>query len=1379
MSHSNFFRRSPRTYPPVPTEDVEIQSPPPKPTRPSSSLAVVLVPLALTILMLLVSVVVLTVNPSYLLFSGMFMLGSGLATIISYVTERHKYRSSFEERGRVYREYLAAQKAELEKLASQQREAALTSDPGFDICLERARRLDPEQSRHLWERSSGLERPRDADFLNLRVGVGKLPPTFHVKLAARPSIGESDELFGEAESLLRKYQEIGDMSVLLPLAQIGTAGISGPRPLVLDHVRSLLVQLATHHAPNELKLIAFLPQGELSEWSWIRWLPHVWDDERKQRYIITTPDEAQKVVPEIYALLKRRSLERSQDDEIKATYPRAYVFLFADPTLSSSVVTAAGPMMHLLLTQGPAIDAYSLFLAERPELLPGASGAVVDIRSGKGSRLRLVGPPTQEIPMIPDRVSLAQADRFARTLAPVRIKHLSTPTDIPSNVPLTMLLGVSQLENYPIARLWQTRDTYQKLEVPLGMEAGGGTVELNFQDAARGGDGSHAMVGGTTGTGKTRFLQTMIVLLAARHHPHDVNFILIDYKGGDLLRGLEGLPHVVGTLANLERQSTQALLIERLFVCLEAELRRRRNLLGGRDINTYQRYALQDKSAEPLPHLFVIIDEFAEMIRNSPDKAAMTKRLLSIGATGRSLGVHLILATQDPSGVVTDELRTNINIRFCLRMGSRQASMDILRLPDAYDNISSSQVGRAYLQVGNNDRFVLFQVAWGGDHYIPGQAAAPPGSEIYEVGLDGHRTPLRSFRSLQAAGETQLAALVKHIQETAKSQGLRRLKSPLSPPLRPVIFLDELRKGEPGWDGNGWQSVSQSSWLSPIVGQLDDPSNQSQDPLRLPLGNEGHFVLYGEPGSGKTTFIKTLVVSLALCYSPEDAHIYLIDSSGQRLLPMKRFPHVGDVFLGDEIERLTRLFRFLRRDLEKRKKEFARVGVSSLSDYRAVTGSAVPAIVIALDDYNAFYKNVSNQKPEVIEVLERLIRDGGNYGLHFVLTMNSPSELQPRLANSISLAATFHLAVRDYAMAIGPTGGMEPSSLPGRGLIKGQPPLEFQTALPVQGNTDAERAMALKALMKRMENVWPPSGAHPRAFAPIPAVIGLSQIVPHSADWPNSPPGEYRSAFALNLDDPETSFEIPLTDGPYFLVAGTPQSGKTTLLLSWALSLAERYSPDKLICYVVDFRHSDLETLSSLPHLNKPVLESRKGVRPRYIWDGDRLGAALGEIASIMQRRKDDFEKAREREGSAFRRSKWLKSLSAIWMLVDDYEILKSDADQADQDILQAHLRKWSSLGFYLTVAGQISEIENGWGWIKLLRDRATGFQMGTAMLNQIFKINLPFNRPDKSLDLGEAFYIRRSRFVRVKVADPRMGPVPLRQWIELIRERALKEVGK
>lgn len=1357
-----FFQRSPRTYPSLPNEEVEIQSPPAKPAQATSSLVATLLPFGFTLLGIGLSVAFLSGNnASFLLLSLPLTAGSAMLGMLNYFNERRRYRREIERREALYHQHLREVRHKLEDLAEQQRRAALEIHPAPQQCLVIAHRQHPDLARHLWERSSGLERPRDPDFLEVRVGVGALPSIFAVKGPPRPAqIGEADELYLQAARLAAEFRQVEGMPIALPLGKLGAVGFSGPRSLLLEHLRAVLVSLFTLHAPTEVKLVALLPAAELREWEWIRWLPHIWDEERKRRYIAITAEESRALLAALFPLIQRRALSSPSQGE---TYGQTYVFLFADPALYqvSNDTSVIGPLMHLALTRGPEIGAYAIFLHDRLDALPAGCGATVDLEKGQ---LRLIGPPTQEISFQADYLSLPQADAFARSLAPLRLKAITPQTDLPSRLSLLELLRISDVSQLPLASLWNARDSHQSLEVPLGIESGGGTVFINFQDTANRGDGSHAMIGGTTGTGKTRFLQTLILLLAAHHHPHDLNFILIDYKGGDLLQGLEELPHVVGTLANLEKASQQALLIERLFVCLEAELRRRRNLLGGRNINEYQRAHLQGRQPIPLPHLFVVIDEFAEMIRNSPDKAAMTKRLLSIGATGRSLGVHLVLATQDPSGVVNDELRNNINIRICLRMGSREASIAMLRRPDAFEYISSAQVGRAYLQVGNDDRFTLFQVAWGGDPYLPSGSAY---GEIAEVSLDGKRRPIRASLPLKEH-LTQMMALAHHIRQTAQQLGLQPLKSPLSPPLREVIYLDELRTAPPAWDGNGWNApTSPEEWLAPLIGQIDDPANQAQDPLRLPLGREGHLALFGEPGSGKTTFIYTLVTSLALTHTPADLHLYLLDFSGQRLIPLKGFPHVGDVFLSDDLERIRRLFRFLKSELQERKTRFAHLGVSNLSDYRALSGEKLPAFVIILEDYAAFNKVCSNLAPDLDDDLASLVRDGGSYGLHFVLTLTAPTELKPRLANAISFTAAFHLTSGDYSMAVGPTGGMTPAAIPGRGLLRG--PLEFQTALPVRGQNDAERALALKALTEAMNVSW--QGARPRAFAPLPAILPLSHVLSFSSQVTEAPEAGLAAPLGLYYDDPDQIFRVSLNDGPYFIVAGPPQSGKTTLLQAWTLALANCCSPERLRLCLVDFRHQFLQ-FRSLPHLR---MEDKTGAGTiAHITDGNAFTNFLAFITNFLQTRQHSLEEARREQGIHFDLRAWQRTQSALVLIIDDFDFLQSEVPQEALSLLDFNLKKWRDLGFYLIVAGHTNDLENAWGWIAQLRNQPVGFQLGSAAYNNIFKLNLPADSPSKVLAPGEAWYILRNRPTRIKFADPHSGAPGLQGWVQEIAKRSI-----
>jgi len=466
MNSLPLFQPSPRTFPAIPTQEVEIQGPPPAPARPTSSLAVVILPLIFMLIGLGLSVAFIGNNPSYLLLSVPLMLGSGLVGIITYSNERKKYHQAVERRQQAFHAYLADVYRTLQDLAEQQRCASMEIHPNFATCLAIARRAHPDDARHLWERSSGLGRPRDPDFLHLRLGTGRLPSTFKVKPpATRPQVGEADELYERAVQLARDFQHVDNVAIALPLSQVGSAGLAGPRSSVLDTTRALLVYTATLHPPNEVKIVALFPNRERHEWEWLRWLPHVWDDERKRRYLATSPDQAQQMLTELFPLLQKRALSRGSFADDKTTFPQTYLFIFGDPALSTSSTDTSviGPLTHLLLTQGASIGAYSLFLSDRVEALPGACGAVVDLSSASGRLLFSSGYQTVELLFSPDRLDAAHAEGFARTLAPVRLKSMAAKADLPSRVSLLNLFKAKTVADIPVVTWWKQRDSHRSL----------------------------------------------------------------------------------------------------------------------------------------------------------------------------------------------------------------------------------------------------------------------------------------------------------------------------------------------------------------------------------------------------------------------------------------------------------------------------------------------------------------------------------------------------------------------------------------------------------------------------------------------------------------------------------------------------------------------------------------------------------------------------------------------------------------------------------------------------------------------------------------------------------------------------------------------------
>ncbi|RLB23012.1 MAG: hypothetical protein DRG71_06485, partial [Deltaproteobacteria bacterium] len=685
-------------------------------------------------------------------------------------------------------------------------------------------------------------------------------------------------------------------------------------------------------------------------------------------------------------------------------------------------------------------------------------------------------------------------------------------------------------------------------------------------------------------------------------------------------------------------------------------------------------------------------------------------------------------------------------------------SQEVIKRPDA---ASLTGAGRAYLRVGDDEVFELFQSAWSGAPYTPAGYVASDPHEIVEVALDGSRHPLRLSPKPTVIREAdkQLDAVIAHIQEVTERAGIRPLRGPWLPPLPEHVTLEDVRLAE-GWDGQTWRPAS--AWLSPVVGLVDDPAHQHQGPLRLNLG-EGHLAAYGAPGTGKTTFVQTLITSLALTYSPRDVSLYLLDFGGRLLTMFDPLPHVGGVVLADEDEKLDRLLGYLLREMKSRKNLFAEAGVGTLTAYRSATGESLPAIIVILDNYGGFDKKFPN--PEDLAPWEQIFREGGNLGIHIVITANRPSAVKHKISSNITMSVALELTdPGEYSMVVGRTGGMVLVPLPGRGLVKGKPPLEFQTALPAAGDTEAERTAALKSLIRQMAQAW--SGPQARPIPVLPDVVPLADLLPPTDIWPPFPEdGSLAVPLGLDADNLEP-LEVDLRDGPHFLITGPLESGKTTFLQTWLLALAERFSPEQLHLYLIDFRRVGLFPLRRLPHVQA------------YVTDDDQLGDALAEISHALQERRQALEEARREAGGFLDERAFMARYPALVMAVDDFDTFKTEAQSSDTARLEQMIRRERGLGFYLLLAGMSTDLSSAYeGWVKALKELQTGFLLGSSDDSQLFSLNLPYAEKNKLLPPGQGYYARRRRHRKVKVATCHAGAITLAEWVEKISRKERESV--
>ena len=573
------------------------------------------------------------------------------------------------------------------------------------------------------------------------------------------------------------------------------------------------------------------------------------------------------------------------------------------------------------------------------------------------------------------------------------------------------------------------------------------------------------------------YLQKNILSLAVNFHPHDVAFLLIDYKGGGMANLFKNLPHLLGTITNLDgAQSMRAL------ASINAEIHRRERLFGEFEvnhINQYQKKFKNGEATEPLPHLFLISDEFAELKVNQPD---FIKELVSIARVGRSLGVHLILATQKPSGVVDDQIWSNSRFKIALKVADRSDSNEMLHTPDAAE---ITQTGRAYLQVGNNEVYELFQSAWSGADYQPDKD---------DMGIEDHTIYLinelgqyeilnEDLSGLEDVDEikevpTELDAIVHHIQLLCEEQEIPPVPQPWLPPLKERITLDELEEVQPtvAW--------TQEKPLSVLLGMADIPQAQKQEAVSINLSKDGHILLYGSPGTGKTTFLQTAAMDLAREYSPKDLTMYLMDFGTNGLAPLSKLPQVADTMLLDQTEKISKFVRIMEKELNRRKKLLADYGVGTLELYRQASGQEEPAIVILLDSYEAFKEEA--YEAELFKLLVRISREGLSIGVHLLMTAGRQTNLRAQLYSNFKhqLSLPQNEAGEVRAIVGSTPLAMTMEDIKGRALMKREEVDVIQLALPVYGANDTQVLNNLRQAVASLQEAW--TGQRPSAIPMVP-----------------------------------------------------------------------------------------------------------------------------------------------------------------------------------------------------------------------------------------------------------------------------------------------------
>jgi DNA segregation ATPase FtsK/SpoIIIE, S-DNA-T family len=1144
------FRRPPRIPPPtVPAGDLVMQPPPdlPRPDTGNTWLT------ALPALSGLGSVAYMFAGPanpityvagSMFLFSSLAMVGG------SVLRNRNSSKGNANQSRADYLRYLRRMRSEVRQIAAAQRELALWRGP------------DPDQlwaiaaGQRLWER-----RAADPDFGLVRIGRG--PQSLATPLVTGET-GPIDELDPLSSTALRRFvvthSVLPDEPMLLAMRRLAGVRIGGARDEARALCRALLIQAATLHAPDDLRIAICTRDPDAADWSWAKWLPHA-----------QLPDVTDNVGPTRLITPSLAAVEELLGSEL-VSRPRFNRTAPADPDVPQLLVLVDGGRIDgaELLLDPDGLQAVTVIdLDGVAAELAEAHGMSLVVDDGKlaqrvGDDLVWLGEA--------DAAGVPLAESVARQLAGVRLDTVAAQgEDLASaDNSLPGLLGVTDPGDLDVERLWRPRPVRDRLRTPIGPAADGTVLELDIKEAAQDGMGPHGLIIGATGSGKSELLRTLVLGMATTHSSDVLNLVLVDFKGGATFAGMADLPQVAAVITNLEDDLT---LVDRMREALSGELNRRQEVLRDAgnlvSIRDYDRVRAQGANLAPLPSLWVVVDEFSELLAQKPD---FSELFVQIGRLGRSLGVHLLLASQRIDEGRLRGLESHLSYRIGLRTFSESESRAVLGVPDAYTLPSAP--GHGYLKADTSG-LRRFRAAYVSGPYrrTDGEDAIDllPGSEVrpftasYQPVLtpapgSGEATRAEPADEPAADETSMLAVMVGQLIGRGTPAHQVWL-----PPLDEPDSLDRLLPGLGVRPGRGFGTDPALTPLQVPVGIVDLPFQQRRDPFVIDLaGAGGNVAVVGGPRSGKSTLLRTILAALALRHTPAEVQFYCLDFSGGALFGFAGLPHVGGVAGRQDGDVARRIVAEIAALVETREARFRTLGVDSMASYRQArlegrTDDPFGDVFLLVDGWAVLRQDYEDLETELMTLAGRAL----TYGVHLVLTANRWLDLRLGLRDLVGGKLELKLGDALDSEIDRRAQQALPSGRPGRGVTPQK--LQYLAALPrIDGMQSVDDlAAGVAHLVDTVRESWAGPSAPPVRL--LPPKITLGEL----------PAEQAARQVLLGMEGVRLQPVVldPRQDQGLVLL-GDAESGKTSAIRSIAQQVTSIWSSTEAKIVLFDYRRS-------------------------------------------------------------------------------------------------------------------------------------------------------------------------------------------------------------
>ena len=1115
------FRLSTREQYVMPAEQPEICMVKQKTKPPKKNLLLTLVPAVISILLMILLRGVMGGGGTFVLYGVSMMTVGAVMSVVHYKNSGKEYAREQAERESAYHQYLDQKEQEIAALREKEKEILNLNYP----TLERDIQFVQDFDRRLFER-----RRDDRDFLHVYLGRGELESACPVKYRSPEQKDTEDPLTELPGKLAEKYKILTDVPITINLAGINAAGMTGRRERLYEMVKNMSLDLAIRQFFQDVKLFYLLNEQDIRQFSWVRWLKNTWNETNGRRNFFYDEESRKNGLERLYNSLSYR--ENCSKEQL-ASMPALVIFVYRSEEFLTHPVSE-------YVKKAGSLGAVFIFCEEYPELLPQGCDFLIHLSQNEAEGVLCEAKNVQcrhrfRYSAITDK----QAGDTARRLGCVYIEEVNLESSLTSKISLYSLLGILHTGDLDLSTLWSESRIYETMAAPVGVRSGNETVYLDIHEKAH---GPHGLIAGTTGSGKSEILQTYILSMAILYHPYEVSFVIIDFKGGGMVNQFRRLPHLIGAITNIDGRE-----INRSLLSIRAELQKRQELFAKYEVNHIDAYIRKYKEGitkTALPHLILIVDEFAELKTDHPD---FMKELISTARIGRSLGVHLILATQKPSGVVDNQIWSNSRFRLCLKVQNREDSNEVLKSSLAAE---IREPGRAYFQVGNNEIFELFQSAYSGAPVESDSMGRQREYRICTIDPAGRRNVIFEQNSRKKEEtKTQLEAIVNHISDYCERKGIRKLPDICMMPLPDQVEY-----------AGRTEEKHEEFVIQADIGICDDPSRQRQDVVPVVFTQQNLFVL-GASGYGKTNLIQHMVKETAKQYSPEQVQIYIVDFASMILKSFEGLRHVGGVVTAYEDEKLKNLIKMLLEEMDLRREKLSKMGLSSYYSYLEGGYKGIPQILLIVENLTGFRELY----PQYDEPFLRICREGISGGISVIVTNVQSSGVSYRYFSNFSRRIALYCHNSSEYYALFDRCRIEPKDMPGRGLIEVDRVIyEIQTYLAFSGEREIERAEAVKQFVMQMNEKY--QGSRAKRIPEIPRILTEDalemRILPDER-------GPYKIPYGLNYATTEAEW-IDLASLSFMGICSPRRLGRRNFVNYVLRKLLQNQKEEPAECYIAD-----------------------------------------------------------------------------------------------------------------------------------------------------------------------------------------------------------------